>query len=253
VVAATSLASSSESDDQNDRQLQVQEQKLPRWAQSVIGDSAFALKPPQQADDIEEVFKNTLEKVQEEQVVQKAVFYGIAEDEEESKQSQADLEDDAAIGEQILLRQRHQQYRLGLGDDDEDQAAGRHEDVTRHSMSQEFFQKKKEFQQRQVLNVEDIFGDTLVSDTVVLFEDSQPIMASAPQPCKKASPLELSAESLVELQTAIEEEKQPQLRIKEPEAPPDTTNLEISAAVKEELDKINESLSRITALLAAVS
>jgi hypothetical protein len=40
-----------------------------------------------------------LEKVQEEQVVQKAVFYGIAEDEEESKQSQADLEDEAAIGE----------------------------------------------------------------------------------------------------------------------------------------------------------
>ena len=142
-MAATSLASSSESES-DERQLQVQEQKLPRWAQSVIGDSAFALKPPQQAEDIEDIFQNTLEKVQEEQVVQKAVFYGIAEDEEEeSKQSQLDLEDDAAIGEQILLRQKHQQQRLGLGDDE---TSNRLEDVNRHSLSQEFFLKKKEFQ-----------------------------------------------------------------------------------------------------------
>lgn len=85
--------------------------------------------------------------------------------------------------------------------------------------------------------MEDIFGDTLTSDKVVLFEDSQPIMASAPQPCKKASPMELSQASLVELQSnlAIEEP----LRIKEEK--PDTST-QINSAVKEELEKINESL-----------
>lgn len=72
-------------------------------------------------------------------------------------------------------------------------------------------------------------------------------MASAPQPSKKA--LELSQESLVELQTNLAIEDQPQLRIKEEETQPDTTT-QISAAVKEELEKINESLSRITALIA---
>lgn len=58
--------------------MQVQEKKLPRWAQSVAGDSAFAynkqggsnittgFRNEDDDDDIEDVFQNTLERVAEE-------------------------------------------------------------------------------------------------------------------------------------------------------------------------------------------
>lgn len=147
--------------------MQIKENKLPRWAQSTVGvsqidesnlkKSEFVNEPfgnDKVLEEIEDVFSNTLEKAVNRQDphtggVQKSLFYGRIDEEEEFDDKQksangatlADQQytlggvdpDEQIIKEQIRMRNMVHKSMLGLDEEDEEEESGNEEEKKKTS------------------------------------------------------------------------------------------------------------------------